>query len=263
MHTCISRMYKSPNYTLIHTCSMCACTHRETHTNTKHTSRLSLCFQLPDGPRGNQNFDTPGWKKESREARQCQRRTRARRRARPYTDTWQRCTQAQTWLSSRRQAKVYRECKNMTLRGGKKLCSSVHSHVLLKKNLQLPQGRWACVGGVGELLWPNYLLLFHETIHGCSWGDFPVVCFRLCGTVITERVLLKWCLMTPCPHKCLYLGQLCHVSSRFLSGKQTETLITTTLTWNRITNNPNLDHLMKVIKLDMLHLDMSTMAILK
>lgn len=42
-----------------------ACTHTETHTNTKHTSRLSLCFQLPDGPRGNQNFDTPGWKRRA------------------------------------------------------------------------------------------------------------------------------------------------------------------------------------------------------
>lgn len=37
------------------------------HTNTKHTSRLSLCFQLPDRPRGNQNFDTPGWKRRAGE----------------------------------------------------------------------------------------------------------------------------------------------------------------------------------------------------
>lgn len=37
------------------------------HTNTKHTSRLSLCFQLPDRPRGNQNFDTSGWKRRAGE----------------------------------------------------------------------------------------------------------------------------------------------------------------------------------------------------
>lgn len=43
----------------------CVHVHTQRHTNTKHTSRLSLCFQLPDGPRGNQNFDTPGWKRRA------------------------------------------------------------------------------------------------------------------------------------------------------------------------------------------------------
>lgn len=47
--------------------------HAGRRANVKHTSRLSCCFQLPDRPRGNQNFDTHRLEKESGGARQCQR----------------------------------------------------------------------------------------------------------------------------------------------------------------------------------------------
>lgn len=170
--------------------------HTEGHTNTKHTSRLSLCFQLPDGPRGNQNFDTPGWKKESGEARQCQRHTRARGRARIQTQT-------QPRLSSRRQAKVYRECKNMTLRGGKKLCSSVRSHVFfffpcscLEGGERALEGLWTTVTWLLTFIsWNDSLLLRRGFPSGLLW----VVLY-----MYHRKVLLKWFLMTPSPQKCLY-----------------------------------------------------------
>lgn len=65
MHMCISWMYKSTNCTLHYTYIHAHRLITHTHTHTRHTSRLSLCFQLRGGPRGNQNFDTPGWKRRA------------------------------------------------------------------------------------------------------------------------------------------------------------------------------------------------------
>ena len=165
------------------------------HTNTKHTSRLSLCFQLPDRPRGNQNFDTPGWKRRAGEPG-------GARGARVHTDTQahtQTHSSAEHRLSLGFQAGDRPRCtENVKTwhwgEGKKKLCSSDRSHVfILKKNLRWPQGRWLSAGGVGELQWPDYLLLFHGTIHCCSWRYFPVVCFGLCYTHLSQnRVVLKW-----------------------------------------------------------------------
>lgn len=66
----------------LHTRCTYACTEPDAYT--KQRSRLSLCFQLPHGPRGNQNFDTLCWKKEGWEARQRRRRTHAHIRARTH-----------------------------------------------------------------------------------------------------------------------------------------------------------------------------------
>lgn len=154
MHTCISWMYKSTNCTLHYT--QADKTHA--HTHTRHTSRLSLCFQLRGGPRGNQNFDTPGWKRRAE-------KPGTARGVHVHTDVrahLQARTQIQPQLSSRRQAKVYGECKNMTLRGGEKLRSSVRSRVFF---LHLPRGRQEWMWGVGEMLWPDCFLLYYEIIN--------------------------------------------------------------------------------------------------
>lgn len=48
------------------------------------------------------------------------------------------------------------------------------------------RGVSVCGEGVGELPWPNYLLLFNETIRCCSRGYFPLVCFGLCCTFTSK-----------------------------------------------------------------------------
>lgn len=54
MHRVDARQHKLHTY---------AC--REPDAYTKQGSRLSLCFQLPHRPRGNQNFDTLCWKRRA------------------------------------------------------------------------------------------------------------------------------------------------------------------------------------------------------
>lgn len=171
------------------------------YTHTKHTSRLSLCFQLPDGPRGNQNFDTPGWKNRAGKPG-CAGGIDGREAVHGAADT------AQPRLSSDK-PRCRENVETWHWGEGKNLCSSVHSCVFFFFSRGLKRGEHVWEG----LL--NYFLLFHEAIHCCSQGYFPVVGFGLCSIFITDRIPLKSRLMTPRPHT---HRQTCWMSLSFLKG---------------------------------------------
>lgn len=206
MHTCISRRYKSTNYTLTRVPrhkDACTYAHRDTQTQntppglasafnyqTDRGEIKTLTHQVGKGEQGSQAVP---------EAYTCtQVCTRTHRHSSGAHGL-------KPQLSSRRQAKVYRECKNMTLRGRKKLCSSVRSHVFFFFFSS------SCLKG-GECVWEGLVNYCDLLLTFISWNDsllhmrvFPSGLLWVALHIYRRKGFIE--VAPSCPHKCLYLRQ--------------------------------------------------------